>query len=159
MATVNSELKKIMSRVKTAQNQFQNLVKDQAWVDEAKKYAERQGKEVRKLINTDVEKVKTFLEKERKELEKVQKQIPSEVKKFQKFVTGQRKELEKLLEMARSIAGQKAAKPSAKKGTTAKRKAAAPKAASAAAPKKATTSKKKTSKKMDGATSENSAQA
>ncbi len=94
---MNAELKKVVSRVKTAQAQLENLLKNRTWVEEARKYAERQGKEVKKLISGDVSKVKTFLEKERKELERFQKQIPGEVKKFRKFVMGQRKEIEKLL--------------------------------------------------------------
>jgi hypothetical protein len=97
MKAMNSELKKVVNRVKAAQAQLQTLLKDRTWVEDARKYAERQGKEVRKLFTADVNKVKTFLERERKELDKFQKQIPGEVKKFRKFVIGQRKELEKLL--------------------------------------------------------------
>ena len=47
---MNADLKKIVGRVKDAQQQLQSLVQDQAWVEEARKYAERQGKEVKKLI-------------------------------------------------------------------------------------------------------------
>lgn len=98
---VNTEIKKVVSRVKTAQAQLQTLVKSQDWVDEARKYADRQRREVRKLLNGDVTLVKNFLERERKELEKIQKRIPGEVDKFRKFVKVQRKELEKLLQTVR----------------------------------------------------------
>jgi hypothetical protein len=134
---MNSELKKIVGRVKAAQSQLQTLVKDQSWVEDARKYAERQGKEVKKLISSDVNKVRDFLEKERKELERFQKQIPSEVKKLRKFVDGQRKELEKLIASTRKVGLKQAvskmgkgSKPAAKKASTKK-----------SAPKK-TTSKK-----------------
>src|SRR4051794_38422611 len=100
---MNSELKKILTRVKTAQSRLETLVKDKTWIEDARKYAERQGKEVKKLLTADVSKVKTFLEKERKELEKFQKQIPGEVKKFQKFVDQQRKEFQKLLTNAKRV--------------------------------------------------------
>ena len=98
---MNAELKKVVGRVKTAQAQLQSLLKDKTWIEEARKYAERQGKEVKKLLSGDVARVKTFLERERKELERFQKQIPSEVQKFRKFVDGQRKEFERLLKNVR----------------------------------------------------------
>jgi len=95
--TVNKEIKKVVGRVKEAQVKLQKLIESQDWVEVARKYAERQGKEVRKLITADAGKVKTFLERERKELERFQKQIPGEVKKFRSFVLSQRKEFERLL--------------------------------------------------------------
>jgi hypothetical protein len=145
---MNAELKKIVGRVKDAQQQLQGLVQDQTWVEEARKYAERQGKEVKKLITSDVKKVRTFLEKERKELERFQKQIPSEVKKLRKFVDGQRKELEKLIATTRKVGLKEAV---AKTQKSRSKKAAAPK--KSAAP-------KKTSKKVaTPASSEASAQA
>jgi hypothetical protein len=97
MKSVNAEIMKVFSRVKDAQSQLQSLVKSHDWVEEARRYAERQGKEVKRLFAPDVEKMKSFLERERKELAKFQKQIPGEVKKFRKFVSGQKKEFEKLL--------------------------------------------------------------
>src|SRR4051794_12479022 len=103
MKSMNAEIKKVVTRVKAAQNQLQGLIKSQDWVEEARKYAERQGKEVKKLFAPDVEKMKTFLERERKELERFQKQIPSEVKKFRKFVNTQKKEFEKLLTNVRKM--------------------------------------------------------
>lgn len=103
---IKSELKKVVGRVKQAQGQFEALIKNQDWVDEARKYADRQGKEIRKILGGDVAKLKTFLEKERKELEKFQKQIPGEVKKVRQFVVGQRKELEKLLANVKKVASQ-----------------------------------------------------
>ena len=100
---MNAEIKKVVSRVKEVQTQLQGLIKSQDWVEEARKYAERQGKEVKKLFAPDVEKIMDFLERERKELEKIQKQIPGEVKKFRKFMTMQKKEFEKLLSNVRSL--------------------------------------------------------
>jgi len=93
----NPEVKKLLSKVKKAQSQLEVMLKDKTWVDEAKKYADKQSKEVKKLIGADAEKVRAFLEKERKEFEKFQKQIPGEVQKIRKFVDGQRKEFEKLI--------------------------------------------------------------
>jgi hypothetical protein len=97
MAKMNEDLKKVIGRVRTAQRSLQSFFKSQDWVEEARKYAERQGKEVRKLFSSDLTKVKSFLEKERRELEKLQKQLPSEVEKLRTFVQGQRRELKKLL--------------------------------------------------------------
>lgn len=91
------DVKQVLNKVKNAQGQFQALLKEKTWVEEARKYAEKQGKEVKKLLTADVAKVKVFLEKEKKELEKFQKQIPAEVDKLKKFVSAQRKEFEKLL--------------------------------------------------------------
>jgi antitoxin component HigA of HigAB toxin-antitoxin module len=128
---MNADLKKIVSRVKTAQARLQNVLNNQDWpgyMDEARKYAEKQGSEVKKLLSSDLGKVKTFIERERKELERFQKQIPGEVKKFKKLMTQQRKELEKMLGSLGALNGKKR-KTGIKKGTAKKassRKKAAP---------------------------------
>lgn len=128
MKSMNTEINKVVSKVKEAQGQLQNMINSHDWVEEARKYAERQGKEVKKILTSDVSKVKSFLEKERKELERFQKQIPGEVKKLRKFVNTQKKEFEKLLanvvKMSNNGGKAKSAKTSAK-------------------PKKAATSRKK----------------
>jgi len=121
MKTMNTEIKKVVTRVKEAQEQLQALIKGQDWVEEARKYAERQGKEVKKLFAPDVEKMKSFLEKERKELERFQKQIPGEVKKFRKFVNVQKKELEKLLTNVRKMNPAASAQSGSKKSKTSKK--------------------------------------
>lgn len=126
MAAMNTEIKKIVSRVKDAQSQLQSLLSDKTWIEGARKYAEKQKKEVRKLFRADVGKVLSFLERERKELERFQKQIPGEIKKFRKFVTGQRKEFERLLKSVRRAGNKPAEAPATK---SARRKAS--KAASA----------------------------
>ncbi len=100
---MNSDLKKIVSRVKSAQNQLESMLKDKSWIEDARKYANRQSKEVKKLLTADVAKVRTFLERERKELARFQKQLPGEVQKLKKFVDSQRKELEKLLGSVRKV--------------------------------------------------------
>ena len=100
---MNADLKKIVSRVKSAQTQLETLLKDKSWIEDARKYANRQSKEVKKLLTADVAKVRTFLERERKELERFQKQLPAEVQKLKKFVDSQRKELEKLLGSVRKV--------------------------------------------------------
>ena len=96
-----SEVKKVVERAKKAQSKLQTILKEQDWIEDARKYAEKQGKEVKKLLNTDAAKIKSFLEKERQELERFQKEIPGEVKKLRAFVKTQRKELEKLLKNLR----------------------------------------------------------
>lgn len=123
MKAMNSEIKKVVTKVKEAQVQLQSLVKDYDWVGEARKYAERQGKEMKKLFAPDVRKMKDFLERERKELERFQKQIPGEVKKIQKFVNLQKKELEKVLANVRKMsqAGSKGSKGGAKKTKSTKK--------------------------------------
>jgi hypothetical protein len=120
--TVNTEIKKVVGRVKEAQAKLQTLLKGQEWVEDARKYAERQSKEVKKLISADAGKVKTFLERERKELERFQKQIPGEVKKFRTFVLSQRKEFKKLL--ATVTKGKKKANGGTKKKASKKAAAA-----------------------------------
>ncbi|MGZ3688639.1 MAG: hypothetical protein ACXWPM_12140 [Bdellovibrionota bacterium] len=134
MKTVNGELKKIVGRVKTAQTQLETLLKNQDWVEEARKYAEKQSKEVKKLLSGDVEKVKSFIEKERKELERFQKDIPGEVEKLRKFVMGQRKELEKLLSRVRKVkaSGAGTKKKGARKSGASKKKSPAAKTESTA---------------------------
>ncbi|MGK5084653.1 hypothetical protein WDW37_15260 [Bdellovibrionota bacterium FG-1] len=129
--TMNTEIKKVVGRVKQAQQKLQTLIKNQDWVEDARKYAERQGKEVKKLISADSSKVKAFLERERKELERFQKQIPGEVKKVRSFVLSQRKEFEKLLAKVGKVnrAGSKA-KGKTKKATGTKKKASTKKSAS-----------------------------
>lgn len=110
MKDVNSELKKVLARVKSAQGQIQTMLKDKTWMDEAKKYAERQGKEAKKLINADVEKLKSFVEREKKELAKLQAQIPGEVAKIKKFMDHQKKELGSLLKNVQGKSKKKARK-------------------------------------------------
>lgn len=94
---MNSEVKKVIDRAKKAQAKLQVILQNQDWIEEARKYADKQRREVKKLLNTDVNKVKNFLERERKELERFQKEIPGEVKKLRAFVKSQRKELENLI--------------------------------------------------------------
>ena len=94
---MKSEIKKVVGRVKEAQGRLQMALQDRTWIEEARKYADKQGKDVRKLLAGDVDKVRAFIERERKELERLQKQIPGEVKKLKKFFDQQKKELEKLL--------------------------------------------------------------
>jgi hypothetical protein len=134
---MNQEVKKVISRVKEAQVQLQSLIKSQDWVEEARKYAERQGKEVKKLFAPDVEKMKSFLERERKELERFQKQIPSEVKKLKKFVNLQKKEFEKLLLNIRKLS---ASKNNKKKTSSNSQKTRSKKSSSTGTKKKSPTS-------------------
>jgi hypothetical protein len=101
MSKMNSEVKKVVERAKKAQSKLHAILHRQDWIEDARKYAEKQGKEVKKLLNSDVTKVKSFLERERKEIVRLQKEIPSEVKKLRGFVKTQRKELEKLLKNLR----------------------------------------------------------
>ena len=132
MKSMNIEINKVVSKVKEAQGQLQHMVNSHDWVEEARKYAERQGKEVKKILTSDVSKVKSFLEKERKELERFQKQIPGEVKKLRKFVNTQKKEFEKLLaSVVKMNSSGKKAKPSTtkakpKKAESSKRKKKSP---------------------------------
>lgn len=123
MSAAKSNAKKILDRLKNARTHFESLLKDRSWIEEAKKVAERQGHEVKKMLDTDVTKLRTFLEKERKELEKLQNQIPGEVKKMKNFVESQKKELTKLLSTVKSKSKKKATKAKAQVGA-AKKKAA-----------------------------------
>lgn len=79
--------------------QIRGLIKDRA---KLQAFAGKQSKEVRKMITTDLNKVKAFLEKERKELEKIQKNIPQEFKKLRKFVDGQKKEIRKMMKQIKA---------------------------------------------------------
>ena len=155
---MNSDLKKVIDRVKKAQTQIQTLVKDKKWVSSAKKYAERQGKEVKKIINSDVSKIKAFLNREKKELTKLQKSIPGEVDKIKAFVEEQRKDLQSLLNTVKKDAETKGNKvvgqvtKAAKKKIAEVRKSTAKVASQVTGGKKISTrSKKKTSAKTAAA--------
>jgi hypothetical protein len=90
------DMKRWLEKVKSAQQQLNSLIKDN-WMDEARKFAERQGKEVRKLIQSDLHRVRSFVERERRDLEKLQKQIPGELNRWKKVLESQKKELSQLL--------------------------------------------------------------
>jgi hypothetical protein len=110
MKKMEKDIKKVVEKIKTAQSQLQNLLNDKTWIEDARKYANEQGREVKKLVADDVVMVKDFLKREQKELSQFQKKLPGEVAKFQKFVTGQKKELGKLLNsVKRASSGKKAA--------------------------------------------------
>ncbi len=128
---MNGDIQKVMIRIKTAQKRLQAAFSDASWIEDARTFAEKQGVEVKKLLASDLDKVRTFLERERKELERFQKQIPGEVKKFRTFMKVQRKDLEKLLA---SIGKTSAKKRPAKKKTA--------KASTQAASRKTTARKK-----------------
>ena len=121
---MNTELKRLVDRVKDAQGKLQKIMKDQDWIEEARKYAEKQSTEVKKLFSSDIGKVKTFIERERKELERFQKQIPGEVKRFKTLLTKQRAEFEKILSnlSKTSAKGTKSAGRARKKASTGTRK-------------------------------------
>ncbi len=114
----NKEIKRIVGKIKTVQQQFQGLVKDKTWLEDARKYAENQGKEIKKLVKGDMNKVKGFLDRERKQLERFQKQIPGEIKKFKEFVNDQKKELEQLLATVKKASGKGRTKTGGKKKST-----------------------------------------
>jgi len=97
MKLMNGELKKVVEQVKSAQAKINQLIQNQDWMDEARKYAEQQGMEVKKLFAEDVSKLRQFLEAERREMDRFQKQIPGEVKKFKNFLKNQRKEFQNLM--------------------------------------------------------------
>lgn len=122
---MNADLKKMLENVRSAQAKLQDFVKNQDWVDEARKYAERQGAEVKKVLSSDVNKVKSFLEKEKKELERLQKQIPGEVKKLRGLVKNQTKDFEKFLNTLRKNGAVGGKKAKSKKASTGPRKKAA----------------------------------
>ena len=98
---MNHEVKKVIDQVKLLQGKLQKVASSQDWVEEARKYANKQRQEVKKLFASDAAKVKTFIERERKELERFQKQIPGEVKKVKDLIARQRRDLEKLLTRVR----------------------------------------------------------
>jgi hypothetical protein len=119
---MNSEVKKIVRSAKDAQKKLQTILKKQDWMEDARQYAEQQGKEVKKLFSGDVEKVKKFLEKERTSLDRFQKDLPGEVKKLKSFMNGQKKDLEKLLKNLRRAS--KTGKLKTKKRSTSKKSSA-----------------------------------
>jgi uncharacterized membrane protein YqiK len=131
---MNPEMKKIVGRMKVAQTKLQSrvdeLMTNQDWLDEAKKYAERAGTDVKKLISSDVTKVKTFVDRQRKELERVQKQLPAEVKRFQKLLNQQRTELEKMIRKIRLAKKTGASSGTKKRSTSSTKKATSKKSAS-----------------------------
>ena len=110
------EIKQWVEKMKTAQQQLNTLLKDN-WMDEARRFAQKQGKEVRKLIETDIEKVKSFVERERQDLERLQKQIPAELNRWKKALDTQKKEFSQFLGRG-SKPKKKARKATTKKKST-----------------------------------------
>jgi len=104
------DVKKLYMKVRQAQTQFRTILQDGSWMDDAKKYVERQGAEMQKLIHGDLEKLRTFVEHERRELNRIQKEFPKEVTRWKKYLASQRKELEKLLTGVRGFTPKKAPK-------------------------------------------------
>ena len=111
--SMNEEIKKVVGQLKQAQVKLQKTLKGTDWVGEVKKYADSQGKELKKILSGDVQKVKTFVEKEKKILEGFQKQIPGEVEKLKTFVHKQRREVEKMLRLVKR-ASKKSQTPSSR---------------------------------------------
>jgi len=130
MPATKIDVQKIIGRLKEARTQIETLIKDRSWMEEAKKVAEKQGQEVKKILDGDVAKLKAFLEKEKKELEKLQASIPGEVEKLKKFVDTQKQELTKLLGTVKAKAETRA--KSAKGAAKAKASEARTKATEAA---------------------------
>lgn len=113
-----SEVKKVVTRVKSAQKQFQSLLAQRERViTEVRKYADDRGKEVKKLVGDDLKKVKSFIARERKELEKLQKRLPDEISKIKGYVDSQRKELEGLWKRITEPKSASAQKPAKRKST------------------------------------------
>jgi len=94
---INTEVKKVVKQLKNAQAQFHTAMKDKGILEEARKYAEKQKGELKKLLSSDITKVKKFIELEKKNLEKIQKDLPAEIQRLSKFVNAQKKEFEGLL--------------------------------------------------------------
>lgn len=130
MKSLNEEMRKLVSQLRSAQDRFQSAVKNGSVLEEARKVAERQKKDVRKLLGKDFDRVMNFIEKERKELDRLQKRLPGEVAKLKKYVQNSRQEFERILKRAKKTA-KKADAPTggASSSKTAKKKPAARKKA------------------------------
>lgn len=121
---IKSEMvKKLVDQVKDAQKKFHTALKTGTLFEDARKYAEAQGVEVKKLLTTDVKKIKTFLEKERQELDRFQRKIPGEIRKISRYIRTQKKELDSLLKVIKTknrtaSTGTKTRKTSAKKSSS-----------------------------------------
>ena len=139
MSNMNREVQKLLKQLKATQKKFQSSIQAKNWMEEARRYAEVQKKEVSKLLSSDAKKVKTFLEREKKELDRIQKKIPAEVKKWQSYVNSQKKEAEKLLKKVKRLAKTNLKTTTKKKKKTTKKKVAKKKTA---AKKKKATKKK-----------------
>jgi len=126
-----SDLNRILNQLKSAQKHFQGVIQNKTWIEDARKYAETQGKEIKKLISSDLSRVKAFINKEKKSLEKFQKQIPGELKKVQKYIGVQKKEFEKLLKNVNKKTASKKVKTKSKKVTTKKAARTKPSASNA----------------------------
>jgi len=75
---------------------------------EAQNFADRQRREFKKIIKTDAARLKTYLEKERREIQKLQTRLPGEIKKIRQYAETQRRELDKLIKKVKT-ASKKAA--------------------------------------------------
>ncbi len=105
------ELKKVVRQIKKTQGHIQDLLKEKQWLEEARKYAESQGKEVKRILRTDLGKVKTFVAKERadiaefqKRFNRMQKDLPGELGKLKRYMRTQRAEAERFVRRLRKAA-------------------------------------------------------
>lgn len=122
-----SDLNNLLNRVRDLQTMLEAKLEESVLMRDLKKYAASQQKVLKKKINSsaDIKKVVTYVEKQRKHLDKVAKNLPKEVATVGKFVKAQRKEFEKLgkkLIQELSTGDLKAASATARRATTTKTK-------------------------------------
>lgn len=104
----DAEMKKVLGRIKSARGQVEQIIKSrEAWLEEARKYANRQRTEVKKLFGGDLAKVRAFIDRESKTLNALQKKLPGELQKARKFIALQRKDLQKMLKGMRKAKSSK----------------------------------------------------
>ncbi len=81
---------------------LQNLLRDPKWINEARKFAQNvassQTAELKKILRSDVKRVKSFIAKERETIEGLQARLPEELARIKRYVGRRKKELNKLVE-------------------------------------------------------------
>ncbi len=104
MSTFKKDIRKVVGRAKDAQRKFHNKLKTGNWIEEARKTAEKQTREVKKLFKGDVRKVRAYLEKERKELNRLQKKIPIEIRRMRNNLKSRKGDIERMLKAVKTAA-------------------------------------------------------
>ena len=120
-AKVKSEIRRVAKSLKDAQAHFEKALASSNWVTDAKKYADKQRRQIDRLSRANVKKVKTFAEEQKKELNRILNRVPGEVQKVRRYVTSQKKDLERLVANVRKAALHQAKAVSRSKRTSKKK--------------------------------------
>jgi hypothetical protein len=102
---MNKDVKKVLEQVKASQAKLLEMISENDWVSEARSYAHRQSKELKKVFSEDVKKVQGFLEQEKKSFAQISSKLPKNIKNLFVFLEEQKKEFSLLLSQLGQMSG------------------------------------------------------